>query len=244
LDEVHERSVDGDVLVGMLAEVRELRDDLGLVAMSATLDAEVIASVLGGKSGPASTVEIPARLYPLEVDYAPFAGARLTEHGVARDYLAHLARTTLDAQSAAAATDSGACDALVFVPGAREVDEVVRLLCEATRSRGQASPFVDILPLHGRLPAAQQDRAVQGRSPNDAPRIVVSTALAESSLTVPGVRLVVDAGRSREVRRDRARDMTGLVTVSTSRASAEQRAGRAARQGPGRAVRVYSETDF
>src|SRR5690606_6096176 len=83
-----------------------------------------------------------------------------------------------------------------------------------------------------------------GRDPEDAPRIVVSTALAESSLTVPGVRVVVDAGLSREVRRDRARDMTGLVTVSASRASAEQRAGRAARQGPGRAVRAYAETDF
>src|SRR5699024_12116645 len=96
----------------------------------------------------------------------------------------------------------------------------------------------------GRLPAAQQDRATGGRRPDQPPRIVVSTALAESSLTVPGAHLVVDAGLSREVRRDRGRDMSGLVTVSASRAAAEQRAGRAARQGPGAAVRVFAPSDL
>ncbi|WP_341873788.1 ATP-dependent helicase C-terminal domain-containing protein [Leucobacter coleopterorum] len=139
---------------------------------------------------------------------------------------------TLEAQQAESS------DALVFVPGAREVDELVRRLS----TRAHAS--LEVLPLHGRVSARDQDRAVRGRGPNDPPRIVVSTSLAESSLTVPGVRLVVDSGLSRELRRDRARGMTGLVTVSASRASAEQRAGRAARQGPGRVVRAYSEADF
>src|SRR5699024_8551175 len=148
------------------------------------------------------------------------------------DYLDHLARTVARAQRDAAA------DALVFVPGAREVDEVV------ARLPGLVGPAVEVLPLHGRLSAAQQDRATGGRRPGEPPRIVVSAALAESSLTVPGVQLVVDAGLSREVRRDRGRDMSGLVTVSASRAAAEQRAGRAARQGPGRAVRVFAESDL
>lgn len=243
LDEVHERSVDGDLLLGMLAEVRELRDELLVVAMSATLDAGQIAGILGGGPHPAAIIDIPSPLHPLDLAYAPFAGSRLNERGVTADYLAHLAHTTLKAQHRLTAAHSDACDALVFVPGAREVDELVRLLRRADAASARPAGY-EILPLHGRLPAREQDRAVRGHGPNGPSRIIVSTALAESSLTVPGVRLVVDAGLSREVRRDRARDMAGLVTVSSSRASAEQRAGRAARQGPGQAIRVYSETDF
>ncbi|MFE5777484.1 ATP-dependent helicase HrpB [Brachybacterium sp. NPDC056505] len=238
LDEVHERSLDGDLLLGMLAEVRALREDLTVVAMSATLDAAQVADLLGG----ARVVDVPAPLHPLRIAHEPGSAPRLDARGVTRDFLDHLARTTVEHQA------RERCDALVFVPGAREVDELVRRI----RSR---APDLEVLPLHGRLPARDQDRATRGRAPGEAGsiapppghdlpgRVVVSTALAESSLTVPGVRLVIDAGLSREVRRDRARDMTGLVTVSASRASADQRAGRAARQGPGLAVRVYSPTD-
>ncbi|KAM9863930.1 ATP-dependent helicase HrpB [Leucobacter sp. BZR 635] len=232
LDEVHERSVDSDLLLGLLAEVRELRPELAVIAMSATLDSAATAELLGGV-----VVDVPAALHPLEISYAPAQAPRLSERGVTREYLAHVA-------SLAAAEQAGTgIDALVFLPGAREVDEVVRLTRETVAGRSP-SDRVDVLPLHGRLPAREQDRAVSGRSPADPPRIIVSTALAESSLTVPGVRLVIDAGLSREVRRDRARDMAGLVTVSAARASAEQRAGRAARESAGRAVRAYSETDF
>src|SRR5699024_5043111 len=118
-------------------------------------------------------------------------------------------------------------DSLVFVPGAREVDRVVEEL------RGLV-PHAEVLPLHGRLGPREQDRATGARE-GASSRIIVSTDLAESSLTVPGVRLVVDAGLSREPRRDAARDMSGLVTVQASRASMTQRAGRAARLGPGTA---------
>ncbi|WP_156761814.1 ATP-dependent helicase HrpB [Microbacterium karelineae] len=231
LDEVHERSVDGDLLLGILSEVRQLRDDLVLVAMSATLDADPVAAVLGaGRAAP--IVDVPSALHPLGVTYSPGSAPRIGPHGVTREFLAHVASTAIDAQAA-----SGS-DALVFVPSARDVDEVARAIRESATG-------VEALPLHGRLPAREQDRATSGRtSEADPPRIVVSTALAESSLTVPGVRLVIDAGLSREVRRDQARDMSGLVTVSASRASAEQRAGRAARLGPGRVVRAYSEAEF
>ena len=236
LDEVHERSVDGDLLLGMLAEARTLREDLLVVAMSATLAAERIAELLGTAGTPAPVVAVPSALHPLRVDFTGFDRPRLDERGVTRAFLAHLAETAVAAQH------DERCDALVFVPGAREVDALVGLIRERLPARGAET--VEVLALHGRLDARTQDRAVRGRSAGDPPRIVVSTSLAESSLTVPGVRLVIDAGLSREVRRDQARGMTGLVTVSASRSSAVQRAGRAARLGPGRAIRAYSEADY
>ncbi|WJY67055.1 ATP-dependent RNA helicase [Corynebacterium auris] len=115
---------------------------------------------------------------------------------------------------------------LVFVPGAREVDLVCQHLDDAA-------------PLHGRLGSAEQDEALNGGA-----RVVVATSIAESSLTVPGVRRVVDAGLARVPRRDAARNMTGLVTVSAAKTSADQRAGRAGRLGPGEVVRAYSHTDY
>jgi ATP-dependent helicase HrpB len=241
LDEVHERGLETDLLLGMLAEVRQLRGDLMLVAMSATLDAPRFAALIGdahGDSdggGPAPVVDCPSALHPLDVAWAPAPVPRLDPRGVARAFLDHVADTA--AASHAAALAAGAdIDALVFVPGAGEVSYV------AARLRGRGAP--EVLELHGQVGPAEQDRAVSGREPGGRARIIVTTALAESSLTVPGVRLVIDAGLSREPRRDASRGMSGLVTVSCSRASAEQRAGRAARQGPGQVVRCYDQKTF
>ena len=242
LDEVHERSLDSDLLLALLADARAaLREDLTLVAMSATLDADRLRRILGGSSGGSSggsldgaapLVEVPGRLHPLEEVWAPPGRTgRLGPRGVPREFLAHVAATV----ERALAERSG--DVLVFLPGAREVDDVV------SRLRGAAPEGVDGLPLHGRLPASAQDAAM-APSPAGRRRVVVATNVAESSLTVPGVRVVVDSTLAREPRLDVARSMSGLVTVGVSRAAGVQRAGRAGREGPGVVYRCCSPTDW
>ena len=242
LDEVHERSLDSDLLLALLADARAaLREDLTLVAMSATLDADRLRRILGGSSGGGSDgtsdgaaplVEVPGRLHPLEEVWAPPGRTgRLGPRGVPREFLAHIAATV----ERALAERSG--DVLVFLPGAREVDDVV------SRLRGAAPEGVDVLPLHGRLPASAQDAAL-APSLAGRRRVVVATNVAESSLTVPGVRVVVDSTLAREPRLDVARSMSGLVTVGVSRAAGVQRAGRAGREGPGVVYRCCSPTDW
>ncbi|MDX2357023.1 ATP-dependent helicase HrpB [Dietzia sp. PP-33] len=246
LDEVHERDVESDLALALLCEVRQLRDDLPVVAMSATVEAGRFARLLGGAGAddPGATaapvVDVPAVLHPLEIRYAPPPVTRLDSRGVTDGFLDHVAAVTADEVTA------GGADTLVFLPGVREIERVVRAL--DARLGGRA----EVLPLHGGLDAAAQDRAVSGSGSGGPgrdgtrplPRVVVSTDLAESSLTVPGVRVVVDACLSREPRRDAARDMTGLVTVSASRDSCVQRSGRAARLGPGTAVRCLTEDEY
>ena len=242
LDEVHERSLDSDLLLALLADARAaLREDLTLVAMSATLDADRLRRILGGSSGGASDgtsdgaaplVEVPGRLHPLEEVWAPPGRTgRLGPRGVPREFLAHVAATV------ERALDERSGDVLVFLPGAREVDDVV------SRLRGAAPEGVDVLPLYGRLPASAQDAAL-APSPAGRRRVVVATNVAESSLTVPGVRVVVDSTLAREPRLDVARSMSGLVTVGVSRAAGVQRAGRAGREGPGVVYRCCSPTDW
>ena len=242
LDEVHERSLDSDLLLALLADARAaLREDLTLMATSATLDADRLRRILGGSSGGASDgtsdgaaplVEVPGRLHPLEEVWAPPGRTgRLGPRGVPREFLSHVTATV----ERALAERSG--DVLVFLPGAREVDDVV------SRLRGAVPEGVDVLPLHGRLPASAQDAAL-APSPAGRRRVVVATNVAESSLTVPGVRVVVDSTLAREPRLDVARSMSGLMTVGVSRAAGVQRAGRAGREGPGVVYRCCSPTDW
>ncbi|WP_211357271.1 ATP-dependent helicase HrpB [Nocardioides rubriscoriae] len=230
LDEVHERQVDADLALALLVDVRRhLRDDLVVVAMSATVEAGRTAAVLepDRPDRPAPVVDVPGALHPVRRHWSPPPPGVLQrdERGVTPAFLDHVAATTRQAL----AEESG--DVLVFLPGVGEVGGVVRRL---------AGAGVDLLELHGRLDARDQDRAL---TPGDRRRVVVATAVAESSLTVPGVRTVVDAGLARRPQTDHRRGLAGLVTVRVSKAGADQRAGRAGREAPGAVYRCWSESD-
>jgi len=227
LDEVHERQLDTDLTLALLVDVRRhLRDDLPLVAMSATVEAERTAALLGAEL-PVPVVDVPGALHPVTEVWSPLPPGvkRSDDRGITPAFLDHVAATT---RRALAQHDG---DALVFLPGVAEITGVVRRL---------AGLDADVRPLHGRLTAREQDAALTSGSGR---RVVVSTSVAESSLTVPGVRIVVDAGLSREPRTDHRRGLAGLVTVRVSRSSAEQRAGRAGREGPGAVYRCWSEAE-
>ncbi|MEV6769912.1 ATP-dependent helicase C-terminal domain-containing protein [Nocardia sp. NPDC051030] len=216
LDECHERHLDADLLLALLLDAREgLRPDLRVLATSATVAADRLSALLGGDRA-APVVEVYGRAYPVEMTYVPQLPRERLEGQVAR------------ATRAALAGIEG--DVLVFLPGAAEIRRTADLLSGLNG--------VDVIPLHGRLSAAHQDTALR---PGTRRRVVLSTAVAESSLTVPGVRAVVDSGVSRVPRIDRGRGLSGLATVRVSAAVAEQRAGRAGREAPGHAWRCWPE---
>ena len=221
IDEVHERQLDTDLTLGMLRELHELRNSLDspfyLVAMSATVDAQRYSELLDN----APIIATPAVTHPVEVLYRP-GPQRLGVRGVEKQYLEHVARVAREG------VEKHGESVLVFVPGVREVTAVCELLDNA-------------IPLHGRLNAQEQDAAL---TDHGTPRIVVSTSIAESSVTVPGVRVVVDSGLARQPQHDATRGISGLVTVGCARSSAEQRAGRAGREGPGTVYRCYTESEF
>ena len=221
IDEVHERQLDTDLTLGMLRELHELRNSLDspfyLVAMSATLDAQRYSELLDN----APIIATPAVTHPVDVLYRP-GPQRLGVRGVEKQYLEHVARVAREG------IEKHGESVLVFVPGVREVTAACELLDNA-------------IPLHGRLSAREQDAALTDRG---TPRIVVSTSIAESSVTVPGVRVVVDSGLARQPQHDATRGISGLATVGCARSSAEQRAGRAGREGPGIVYRCYTESEF
>ncbi|TCJ94180.1 ATP-dependent RNA helicase [Nocardia alba] len=252
LDECHERHLDADLLLALLLDARSgLRPDLRVLATSATVAADRLAQLLvAGESGTgaaagrdgsgapdvvggdgdglggdpaarrrgprAPVLEVRGRTYPVEVDYLPALPRERIEAQVAR------------ATRVALATIDG--DVLVFLPGVGEINRTAGLLRDLDG--------VDVVPLHGRLAGAAQDLALR---PGSRRRVVLSTAVAESSLTVPGVRAVVDSGLSRVSRVDHRRGLSGLATVRVSAAVAEQRAGRAGREAPGHAWRCWPE---
>ncbi|WP_327676264.1 ATP-dependent helicase HrpB [Kitasatospora sp. NBC_00458] len=224
LDECHERHLDADTALAFLLDVRAaLRPDLRIVCASATSDTEAWARLLDD----APVVEAHGVSHPVEVVWAPPPRAVRPAHGTRVDFalLDHVAATV---RRALAERDG---DVLCFLPGTGEIARVA----------GQLGGVpAEVLQLHGRAPQAVQDAAL---TPSSSRRVVLATAVAESSLTVPGVRVVVDAGLAREPRTDHARGLAALVTVRASLAAARQRAGRAGREAPGTVYRCWHEAE-
>lgn len=212
LDEVHERSLESDLALALCLDLqRVLRPELRLIAMSATADGARLARLMD-----AEVIESAGQIFPVEISHIG------RDIGAPRDLPEAIAR----AIRTALAEHKG--DVLAFLPGMAEIRRAETLLegCGAL-----------VLPLHGDLPPAQQDRAL---CPAETRRVVLATSIAETSLTVPNVRIVVDGGWRRVPRLDPAHGLARLATVRISRAAAEQRTGRAGREAPGVAIRLWS----
>ena len=215
-DEAHERNLDTDLALALCLDLqRALRPELRLLAMSATLDVARFAAVLGG----VPVVESLGRAFPVAVEHQP---RDLAEPRDLPDAMAKAIRGALGQHPG---------DLLAFLPGWGEIRRT------AERLGGIGA---DVVPLHGELPPAEQDRALNPL-PDGRRKVVLATSIAETSLTVPGVRIVVDGGFRRAPRLDPASGLARLVTVRISKAAAEQRAGRAGRTAPGIAIRLWTE---
>ncbi|NML49717.1 ATP-dependent helicase HrpB [Streptomyces sp. R302] len=233
LDECHERHLDADTALAFLVDVRAaLRPELGVVAASATSDAEAWARLLTSQEGggPAPVVRSEGEGHGFTVVHAPPPAGIRPAHGTWVDpaLLRHVAATVREAL----ARHEG--DVLCFLPGTGEIARTAGLL---------GGVDAEVLQLHGRASASVQDAVLRGAGPGGRRRVVLSTSVAESSLTVPGVRVVVDAGLAREPRMDHARGLGSLATVPVSAAAATQRAGRSGREAPGTVYRCWSEAE-
>ncbi|MBU7599633.1 ATP-dependent helicase HrpB [Streptomyces sp. P38-E01] len=237
LDECHERHLDADTALAFLLDVRAaLRPDLRLVLASATADTDAWAELLARQEGgsPAPVVAAEGVAHPVDIAHAPPPRDVRPPHGTRVDpsLLAHVAATV---HRGLERDPDG--DVLCFLPGVGEIARVARQLTDRLGSGAE------VLQLHGRAPADVQDAVLRGRDGRGPRRVVLATSVAESSLTVPGVRVVVDSGLAREPRMDHARGLGSLVTVRVSRATAVQRAGRAGREGPGVALRCWDQAE-
>ena len=242
IDEAHERSLNIDFLLGYLRALLPRRPDLKLVITSATIDAERFARHFASAAGPAPVIEVSGRLYPVQVRWRPLLEEPAEALAPAPPGTSRQPREL--GQAVCDAVDelwrSGNGDILVFLPGEREIRDCAEALRKhhlQTARRG-----VEILPLYARLSQAEQDRVFQ--SGGAARRIVLSTNVAETSLTVPGIRYVVDSGLARVKRYSYRQKVEQLQVEAISQAAANQRAGRCGRLADGICVRLYDQADF
>lgn len=230
IDEAHERSLNIDFLLGYLKQILPKRRDLKVIITSATIDADRFAKhfadTLGAEPKPAPIIEVSGRLYPVEVRYRP---VQQDEKDKERDLMVAIT----DAVDELCRVGSG--DVLVFLPGEREIRDTAEAL------RKHHPPHVEILPLFARLSAQEQERVFKA---SNARRIVLATNVAETSLTVPGIRYVVDAGLARVKRYSYRNKVEQLQIEPVAQSAANQRAGRCGRVAAGVCIRLYDEQDY
>ncbi|HEV7196514.1 MAG TPA: ATP-dependent RNA helicase HrpA, partial [Pedococcus sp.] len=243
IDEAHERSLNIDFILGYLKQLLPRRPDLKLVITSATIDPERFARHFADRAGtPAPIIEVSGRTYPVEVRYRPLTdpdrpddrGSATVGAGDERDQVTAVCEAVEELWTERPADGTGH-DILVFLSGEREIRDTAEAL------QGLRLPQTEVLPLYARLSAAEQHR-VFGRPTGR--RIVVATNVAETSLTVPGIRYVVDAGTARISRYSQRTKVQRLPIEAISQASANQRAGRCGRLADGICIRLYSEEDY
>ncbi len=223
IDEAHERSLNIDFLLGYLKQILPRRPDLKLIVTSATIDADRFAQHFASRHGPAPVIQVSGRLYPVEQRWHPFEESKEFDlNDAIGEAVDELWR-------------DGSGDVLVFLPGEREIREAAEHL------RKHHPPGVEVLPLFARLSQQEQDRVFE---PHGAPRIVLATNVAETSLTVPGIRYVIDAGTARVKRYSYRNKVEQLLIEPVSQAAANQRAGRCGRVANGICIRLYDEKEF
>lgn len=228
IDEAHERSLNIDFLLGYLKQLLSKRRDLKVIITSATIDAERFAEHFAVNGKPAPVIEVSGRLYPVEQRYRPVQGDDADDERDLYDAIA---------DAVAELSREGPGDVLVFLPGEREIREAA----ETLRKQHHTGPAPEILPLFSRLSAGDQDRIFK---PHGGRRIVLATNVAETSLTVPGIRYVVDTGLARVKRYSYRNKVEQLQVEKISQAAARQRAGRCGRVASGVCIRLYDEADF
>lgn len=226
LDEIHERHLDADLTLAFTLDVAAIRDDLRLIAMSATADAERFAQLITrALETPTPILNVTQSTHPLETIWLPPRQHPQDERGLTTDFLNHLTSVTQTAFESHGST-------LVFIDTIANTERI----SENLNARG-----IPASALHSQIPADAQDQIL---SEVKNPRVIVATEIAETSLTVPGVNCVVDSGFSRTPRFDAGRHATHLVTVAASQSALTQRAGRSNRTGPGTVYRAFSQTDY
>ena len=222
-DEFHERNIYADISLALaLRAQRGPRPDLAIAVCSASMDSSALFEYLGGDSGCAA-FSCSSRMFGLDISYAPPRSRDSAVWDCAREQFERLARSS----------DSG--NFLIFMPGAYEISRTVGCILRSSASKG-----FDVLALHGDLPPGEQDKVL---APGTRRKVIVSTNVAETSLTIEGVRFVIDSGLARVARYDPARGVNTLLVERVSLASAAQRAGRAGRTAPGTVVRLWRESD-
>ncbi|MCE2968236.1 MAG: ATP-dependent RNA helicase HrpA [Phycisphaerales bacterium] len=237
IDEAHERSLNIDFLLGYLRQLLPRRPDLKVIITSATIDPERLSAHFGGPEK-CPIVMVSGRVYPVEVLYRPFASHDEDEREDAMEHRVVTAVGELCGMDHGGLGGEKPGDILVFLPGEREIRETAELLAESGYDERHG---IEVVPLYARLSVAEQQRIF---APHNGRRIVLATNVAETSVTVPGIRYVVDTGLARISRYSARTKVQRLPIEPISRASADQRKGRCGRLGPGVCIRLWSEEDF